>query len=185
MALNKWWNNHELTDTPWLHPAVVAYMDLLIQPDWRICEFGSGGSTLWFAKRAKYVLSIETNREWWEKVVEQTKHCYKSVVFLEDEGKFNKHHFTGRKDKFDLLLVDGEPVEDRGSWLDHAEEIVRPGGVVVLDNAHRPEYIEQRNALYERCNYIAASFLVNPPGHRHAITEFFRVPGGTPDECWI
>ena len=44
-------------ETPWLGYRAVKCLDELIEPDWRILEFGSGMSTSWFARRCASVLS--------------------------------------------------------------------------------------------------------------------------------
>ena len=38
-----------------------------------VCEYGSGGSTIYFAKRTTSVVSIEDNPEWYALVTRQLK----------------------------------------------------------------------------------------------------------------
>ena len=55
-------------ETPWLGYRAVKRLDELIEPDWRILEFGSGMSTIWFARRCAFVLSLETDDRWFANV---------------------------------------------------------------------------------------------------------------------
>ena len=49
----------KLPDRPWRTFDAVARLDGLIRSDWRMVEFGSGKSTLWFAERVASLHSIE------------------------------------------------------------------------------------------------------------------------------
>src|SRR6266705_3075876 len=49
---------------PWFSYAAIDFLDNKVGSEMQVCEYGSGGSTLFFAKRAKKVLSIEDNAAW-------------------------------------------------------------------------------------------------------------------------
>lgn len=171
-----WWipsNPNKFNDVPWLHPAIVAYMDMLIQPDWTILEHGSGGSTLWLAARAKRVISYEHDEAWLEKVAHATPHNVEMR-----NGKLPKI-VTG---DFDMLFIDGKR-EERGGFIKAAKDLVRPGGVVILDNASQPLYASEKLWLRSIAEHYV-TFDMNPPNHLHAITEFYRMPGSK-SENWI
>ena len=55
-------------DHPWLTADAVRLLDQLLKPADIGVEFGSGRSTLWFAKRLRHLTSMEDNREWASKV---------------------------------------------------------------------------------------------------------------------
>lgn len=139
----RWWqssSSDEIKPIPFLAPQVIQYLENLIQPDWRILEHGSGGSTLWFAERCKEVIAVENNAKWRNKILEKGIAGISVVPFL-PINVFN----------FNLLLIDGEPLEDRANYLLHAYDLVKPGGVVVLDNANRPQYAKEREWLQNNC----------------------------------
>jgi predicted O-methyltransferase YrrM len=83
--------------------------------------------------------------------------------------------------QFDLLLIDGEPVEDRAEWLKAAPTTVKPGGWVVLDNANRPEYEKERKHLQ---TYAAEfeTFNGNEGGTLYLVTEFYKMPSPAEEE---
>lgn len=180
--LNGWWNRsrpEEIKPYPWLHPAVILYLDKLIQPEWTVCEHGAGGSTLWLAERCKHVLSIESNKEWYEQVKKAIPPNVE-LVYFPDPGIARE-----AIGPYDLMLIDGEPVENRLFYIVYAKRLVRPGGVVVLDNANRTEYSDVRTRFVsETAHHV--TFHMNPPRHAYAVTEFYRMPGGaTDEEKWI
>src|SRR5438874_13577508 len=53
---------HRRPELPWLGFRAIKHLDRLIKPDWRVLEFGSGMSTIWFARRCATLVSIKTHR---------------------------------------------------------------------------------------------------------------------------
>jgi predicted O-methyltransferase YrrM len=165
----KWYQpspRNKLQPIPWLHPDVIAHLESLIQPDWEIIEHGSGGSTLWFAQRCKSVTAFESDPDWQEIVRKQAPENAKVLSV----GSFlpSFHHF-------DMILIDGVPVEKRAEWIRIAPQLVKLGGWVVLDNCNRPEYAREREALQK----IAAEVLTingNEGQTQYLMTEFYRMP---------
>lgn len=56
-------------EIPWVTEGAIYKMDDLLNIEDVVLEFGVGGSTLFFARRCKKVDSIETNLDWFEKVL--------------------------------------------------------------------------------------------------------------------
>lgn len=164
MALS-WWKPStpdDLQPIPWLHPSVVSYLDNLIQREWEILEHGSGGSTLWLAERAHRVTSIEVNPQYYDALSKRTPNNACLIKSPPFSGEYN------------LLLIDGDPVEDRAWYLDHARELVVSGGYVVLDNANRPEYTEARYLLKSTITQPVI-FDCNESGTKYLVTEIYRL----------
>src|SRR5215204_4452964 len=55
-------------ELPWFSYAAIDFLQDFLQSGMSVCEFGSGGSTLFFARRVKSVYSIEDNPKWFELV---------------------------------------------------------------------------------------------------------------------
>src|SRR5579863_2439198 len=53
-------------ELPWFSYAAIDFLKDYLQPDMSVCEYGSGGSTLFFSHRVKSVHSIEDNSEWFD-----------------------------------------------------------------------------------------------------------------------
>src|ERR1051326_6933202 len=64
-------------ELPWFSYAAIDFLKGFIQPHMSVCEYGSGGSTLFFAKRAQSVFSIEDNPKWYDLVSKQIE--YKGI----------------------------------------------------------------------------------------------------------
>ena len=93
-------------------------------------EFGSGTSTLWYARRAGQVVSIEDHIGWFDtirgRLAERPGVDYR---FAETRGDYIGCVPHGA---FDLIMIDG-------SWRDEcarfAVDRLAPGGVIYLDNS--------------------------------------------------
>ena len=165
--MSKWWqrsNTAEIKPIPWLSPRAVEYFESLLTSDMRVLEHGSGGSTLWLASRVESVVSIEQDQDWVGAVKNQAP---QNVQVLMTLPEFDQ--------PYDLLLIDGEPLEDRKKYLSSAPILVRSGGIVILDNANRPQYAAEREALKE---YANSRFTIdaNEPGTSFLVTDFYRLP---------
>src|SRR5580765_3940650 len=55
-------------EIPWFSYAAIDFLEEFLRPHMTVCEYGSGGSTLFFASRTKSVWSIEDNSKWFESV---------------------------------------------------------------------------------------------------------------------
>jgi len=156
---------------PFLHPRVIAHLENLIKPDWRILEHGSGGSTLWFAERCKEVVAIEHDKKWFDALRHKKNDRVYLVLFL---GAINE--LMTVDNKYDLMLIDGEPLEERAFFLKSAYELVKPGGIVVLDNANREVFAEEREWLRNNCKSYD-TFDGNEGGTVYLVTEFYTLKG--------
>jgi len=143
---------------PWLGYRAVKRLDALIEPSWQVLEFGSGMSTIWFARRCSHVVSLETNDGWFAKVRELLERSGVQNVDLRmcstaddrdpDYGEALSDH---RGSEFDLVLVDGAR---RDLAMAVGLTMVKPNGYIFLDNTDLPN---------EDCR-IAASTLVAAAG---------------------
>lgn len=178
-TVKPWWARSapdELPAQPWLHPAVIAYLDELVCAKCRILEFGGGGSTRWLAARCREVVTVEENPNYYAALSIDTP---ANVTLRLHQGAELPKGLGG---PFDLLLIDADPIEHRAVYLLNALELVRGGGIVVLDNANRPEYAKTREWLRQKVAHYV-TFEVNPPNHLYCVTEFYRLQGGS--DYWI
>lgn len=164
-----WWFSFHGRETlnrravPWVTFPAVEFLKRSVRADSRVFEFGSGASTIFFARRCKEVHSIEHDIAWAEKVGTTVRSMGLSncrlryippVPCAANHGTYSSQ-FPGYVDcdfedyvrsidehpdaSLDLVLVDGR---SRDASVMHAIRKVRPGGMLVLDNTERPRYRE-------------------------------------------
>jgi predicted O-methyltransferase YrrM len=130
-------------DSPWLTHSMIETLETWLRPSDIGLEFGSGRSTLWFAKRVGHLISVEHHPQWYAKVKQQL-------------------HHTGLADRVDYrLLEDGKTDSETSEYVKVAREIqphsldfclidgvardhctlasldkIKPGGILIIDNVN-------------------------------------------------
>lgn len=170
----KAWYTPSPTDSwaaqPWMCSEAIRQLHDLLAPDMRVLEHGSGGSTVWMAQLVSHVTAIENTPEWYETVGRVTEMLDNVTLIFSEDGLYDG------PGGFDLLLIDGEPINAKSVYLCEAEKLVKPGGFVVLDNANRPDYAGLRKRFGERHELIA-SIDGNSAMTKYLVTDFYRLRG--------
>jgi len=117
---------------PWLTPGAIDALEKILNPQSKVVEFGSGGSTVFFSRRSASVLSWEPN-SYWRKLVAAAIAPAKNVHIT----KHLENVFMLGPD-FDLVLVDSHHgATNRFKIANRALKLVGPAGHFVLDNYGR------------------------------------------------
>jgi predicted O-methyltransferase YrrM len=121
-----------------------------------VCEYGSGGSTLFFSARVKSILSIEDNAKWFDVVARRLEENRISNVAL-TLHPFDVANPVGFEDSayllaigdehFDVVVVDGSEGDRqvRPACFAKAESRINPGGIIVLDDSWRYPDLRRRH----------------------------------------
>lgn len=154
---------------PWMVFGCVDFLDDWLKPEMLVFEYGSGGSTLFFASRVKNVLSIDHNPQWF-KIIKETieQKNIKNIEYnlmepiidsdFDKKNYLNPNHFlsageefSGKNfstyvkaiDKFNDDFFDLVVIDGRArqSCISQAKTKVRKGGILLLDNADREYYL--------------------------------------------
>jgi SAM-dependent methyltransferase len=149
-------------EIPWFAYAAIDFLEESLRPGMSVCEYGSGGSTLFFARRAKSVLSIEDNPKWHELVSRRLEEkgianvtlrlCpfdFKNPVGFEDSDYLR----ALPDESFDVIVVDGseEWTQVRPVCFRKAEQRIRPGGMIIVDDSWRYPELRTNNRA-KRCS---------------------------------
>ncbi len=132
---------------PWVTYSFIDFIKTRLNKELSIFEYGSGNSTLFYAKRVKRVVSVEHDEAWFKKIVEE-KASNAEMIFthLEKGGEYcQKAKLLG--EKFEVIIVDGR---DRVNCCKHSIDALTPNGVLVLDDLEREMYQEARTFLTEK-----------------------------------
>jgi predicted O-methyltransferase YrrM len=133
-------------ERPWIVPASIGWLRRRIRSDWSVLELGSGRSTVWLARRAGSVISLEDNEHWYPRTRERLKELGLSNVDLRLRAveDFPAEVAQLPDESFDLVVVDflEAPAVTRIDALKPAMKKVRAGGYLVLDDSDRPGYAD-------------------------------------------
>lgn len=145
-------------DLPWWTFDAIEEANKFLKgrPSPRVFEYGSGASTIWLARRAASVTSIEHDKPWHAVVSKRLEaHDNATVKLIEADAEpvagylSEKQGWQGRSfqryasaidaepGEFDLIVVDGRA---RAACLGHAIGKLAPGGMILFDNSARARY---------------------------------------------
>jgi hypothetical protein len=162
---------------PWMSYAVTAFFDQLDLRDCSVFEFGSGYSSLYWAERAKDVVTVETELEWVEKL---RPHAPPNLTLLHrgDTQEFSRAiHEDGRQ--YDLVVVDGMP-RTRVACLPEAILGLKADGILVLDDSN---YYPEAVRLLMTSGFVRADYFGLTPAESAVVqmtSVFFRGQCGVP-----
>jgi|GEM_PF-5353026 len=147
----KFEKNHP--DMPWFAREAIPFIEKNLKPDYIGFEWGSGRSTVWFAKRIKHITSVEGRESWHNEVKKMLKkENIENKVDLRLAKISNEHNYSPievnnyvsqidnfKKFSLDVVTVDGHC---RIPCLKNCLEKIKPGGMLILDNSDLPEFNE-------------------------------------------
>lgn len=155
--------------SPWLGFDAIDYLAGRIAPGWRVFEYGSGGSTLFWLKSGAEVVSVEHDADWYAQMQQRLKqqpqvdyrlvlpesgdicepkpdtsadpHCYHSSD--PQYAGLNFRCYASQIDEFPDQYFDLVVVDGRArpSCLMHSLAKLKVGGLLVLDNTERRYYL--------------------------------------------
>lgn len=162
---------------PWLTMDAVDFIEEFLEErvNAKIFEFGSGGSTVWFAKRTKHVVTVEHNQEWFDFISAalQNEGLQSNVEFIFHKRPYHSVISKFPKEYFDLVLVDGR---DRSQCAWTAIQHIKSKGLLVLDDFERGEYHSIEKLLKKSrwtCIHTVTDYHGDPDRNFGKITKIY------------
>jgi len=163
-------NNFE--PLPWLTYSFIDFITERLDKEFSVFEFGSGNSTLFFAKRVKQVSSVEHNSEWYNKLKSKIP-ANSNLILSKSDSRDDYIAVLKQSDKkFDLIIIDGiHRVDCCLSVINHLTE----KGVIILDDSEREQYSEGIEYLMKE-GFKRIDFWGISPGYlyRKNTTVFYK-----------
>ena len=137
VPLSDRWRQRDYRE-PWYTWPFIDFISPRLQPGFRILEYGSGSSTLWFAEKSFQVCSVESDIKYFSCIYDK-QHPKVEIqlrsAFLEayENCKFNSCS------EFDIISIDGVR---RYQCSVSALDKISSDGVIILDDSHRENYGE-------------------------------------------
>ena len=143
-------------EIPWFSYSAIDFLEGFLKENMTVCEYGSGGSTLFFAQRTASVFSIEDNAQWYDWVSRRLNEKKVSNVtlklcpfdFKNPAGFEHSEYLNAMPDEqFDVIVVDGseEWTQVRPVCFEKAEKRVKLGGIIVVDDSWRYPELRRKN----------------------------------------
>lgn len=160
---------------PWITYGAISHLAAYLRPKMRICEYGVGGSTLFYLDRVAQVVSIEHDSEWaaqlksmlreiapdrWTIHITLPQACTFTtapdpadpdayVSTLANYANMSFKDYAGTIDRYPDAAFDVVQVDGRvrHCCVKHATSKVKPGGLLVLDDSHRERYADSHKRM--------------------------------------
>lgn len=115
---------------PWFTYPALAYLDQFDLKEKSVFEYGAGHGSLYFAGRAKHVVSVEHDPVWHAKVAAQAP-ANLSVLLRSEKGNYVSA-VTESARLWDVIVIDGAWRRD---CVGAALSNLAPNGIIILDNS--------------------------------------------------
>lgn len=190
-------------ELPWVTYDAIDFLAKICRSDSMVFEWGSGGSTLFFASRCKSLISVEHDSEWSNLVKEKIEvRNFSNIKYIElpgektdsfaDKNYRNPDDFVS-KDKNSIGLsfekyvkaIDAYPKDFfdivlvdgrvRNSCVKRAIPHIKKNGFLIVDNSDRKYYLESFPELSDNKLWQKTEFC-GPVFFQHAFTKtsFFK-----------
>ena len=141
---------------PWYSFGAIDFLSRQLSQKSVVFEWGGGGSTLFWAQRVKRVICVESSEEWDDKLTQvlydkgiQHVTVLRHSFEPSDKAGFEQSGYLKCVDDYDadLYVVDGyeEAIQLRPLCFEKAENRVKKGGMIVLDDSWRYEDVRVKN----------------------------------------
>lgn len=132
---------------PWYTYPAIEYLSQFDYSAKKIFEFGCGFSSLFWARRAEKVISIEDNQTYFAKWESNFNEPNLDIRWR-DEGEIYEQAIFEEEDLYDVIAVDGKR---RVECSAAAVQKLAPGGMIILDDSDRintsQEYVKSVEIL--------------------------------------
>lgn len=134
---------------PWMNYPFIDFLSKRLRSEMELFEYGAGYSSLYFASKVKEVVSIEYNKDWYNKI----KH-YEDIFanihlhfYRLDENYPLAITEIDEHKKYDIIIIDGRK---RVKCAINAFPFLKEDGVLVLDDSNRTYYQEIFNFYHKK-----------------------------------
>ena len=148
---------------PWWSQSAIEELEKHLDHNHCVFEWGSGGSSIFLAKRCKDLTTIEHDPKWFEQVEKILKQQdatnsrlhLREINLESEEGFLGSSYAIALQSTYDVIIIDGEdhfgPESNwsaRESCFDLAQEWVsKEDGLIIVDDSWRyPALREKTNA---------------------------------------
>jgi len=100
---------------------------------WRVLEWGSGASTIWWGKNAREVISVDHDPKWHAMVKEGLDELKLKVDYRLITTE-NEYVAPVKEGPFDCIIIDGQFRMSCATAISKAPEFIKDGGIIILDN---------------------------------------------------
>jgi cephalosporin hydroxylase len=138
--------NYELKPVPWYTYPAIEFIENKLNKDFRVFEFGSGNSTLWFSEKSLQVVSVESDSKWLA-YIQENMPTNVELYGIEDENKYASKILEYPEEYFDIIAIDGI---NRNKCAEYGIPRLKKNGFVIFDNTDDRKYNKGIKLLHSK-----------------------------------
>ena len=140
-------------ELPWWSLCAIRELEKHLNPKHRVFEWGSGGSSVFLAKRCKELTTIEQDQHWFDQVeqiindqqIENSRLLWREINLESEKAFLSSPYAKSLQSTYDVIIIDGEDhFGPESSWSARescfylAEDwISKDGGLIIVDDSWR------------------------------------------------
>jgi hypothetical protein len=167
-------------ELPWIAYEAIRQLESKLHKNMVVFEWGSGGSTLFLARRTARVTAVESHAGWHNRIqqrlgseqLDNVELLLRKTALDSVDAFIHSDFFRSFPEEgFDLILVDGyeEDVALRPACFYASERKIKPGGIIVVDDSWRYPELRTRN----RARSISTFQSIGPCRYGVTSTDIF------------
>lgn len=121
---------------PWYVRPSLNVLEGIDLSDKIVWEYGGGLSTVYYAKHAKEVYTVDWNTEWVENIKDTLAHHNLKATVYNSQDLIEYVNMIDKAPKPDIIVIDGS---ERDNCFFKALEIMNDGDLMIFDNFMQPE----------------------------------------------
>jgi hypothetical protein len=138
---------------PWYSYPAIEFLDQFDFSQTKIIEYGSGNSTIWWAKRCKEIISIEHDEKYFKVASCKNLKNLKLRLFTKKNNYINQNELTSS----DIIIIDGNFRKDIiVNLIKNCYKIKKNNTLIIIDNSHW--YSEIIKKVQKKLNYTQIDF---------------------------
>ncbi|MFM5902950.1 MAG: methyltransferase domain-containing protein [Dolichospermum sp.] len=176
--------NEEAKPIPWYTYPAIEFIENKIDSNFRVFEYGSGNSSLWWSERVSQVISIESDTNWFGYIKENMPSNVE-LYLIEDDLEYAAAIHQYEDHLFDVIIVDGS---NRNKCAEFAISKVKDQGFIIFDNTDDHRHAEGVRKLLDS-GFMKIDFYGMIPSYlyKNCTSIFFKSVellsrGGLPSE---
>lgn len=156
---------------PWMNYAIITFLEERLKKEFKIFEYGSGYSTLFFSSLVDRVVSVEYSQDWYEKLKKQITSDRIKLIYQKYQENGEYCRLIEREgETFDIVVIDGR---DRVRCALNSISALSEKGVIIFDDTTRDRYQEVFDFLFKQ-GFKKIDFEgIQPAGFKLARTSIF------------
>jgi tetratricopeptide (TPR) repeat protein len=160
-----------LRPIPWYSYPAIEFIEDKLKADFRIFEYGSGQSTLWYAERLKEVISVEHNSDYFKTLLENLPQNV-NLLLRKNPQEYAREILNYDDCYFDIIVIDGI---ERVECSKKCDRKLKENGFIIFDNSDREgnnpaiQYLQSRG--FKRLDFYG---LVAVEKYKTCTSIFFK-----------